>query len=222
MEYQFEMLRLAKNMTIPQQGRASGPNTQIPWANPDEWNQVLLSIKTVEKNHPKDCEVLKKLALDIHQRYNVLNDVIEKICLKTCINCTDVCCVRASLWFDFKDLLYVYFGQQDFPEYQIYKALPINDQAINDQTENNKAKNQQGNQKSGCCHLSKQGCKLPRTSRPFICTWYFCSAQKDYLLNNKENMPGNIKAQIDESMLEIKSFRNKLEDLFIESASGSV
>ena len=174
-------------------------NANIPWSNQEEWDQVLLSIKQVERSNPAALIDLHKMAVKIRGLYESLSESIAAICSHTCTGCQDICCVRASIWFDFKDLLYIYFGLDQFPRFQIRK-ISLEGQ--------NKA----------CRHLTKKGCVLSRIERPFVCTWYFCSSQKKYLTK----CPDNMKEKIDQVLLEIKDLRKRMEEQFIFSVAGSV
>ncbi len=79
---------------------------------------------------------------------------LDRLCRLSCPSCVDICCVRATVWYDFRDLLFLFCLQQKLPSAQIATK---------------KGK--------GCDHLRAAGCELPRVVRPFVCTWYICPAQ---------------------------------------------
>ncbi|MCP4669822.1 MAG: hypothetical protein GY857_00825 [Desulfobacula sp.] len=164
--------------------------SNIPWQMDEEWSQVLLSLKAIE-NKGRLTAILNT-AEKIQQKFEIMSKPMEKLCSHTCINCEDICCLRATIWFDFKDLLYIYFATGKFPGSQIKK--------INLE-----------NQIQACSCLTKNGCILPRIERPFVCTWYFCPAQKEYL---KHFHPGLL-LDFEQILLDIKELRNKIEDEFI-------
>jgi hypothetical protein len=167
-------------------------HTNIPWYTAEEWEQVFLSIKKINDLYGQKLVNIYKTALQIRQKFEEMSGPIEKVCSRTCIYCDDICCIRATIWFGLKDLLYIYFGLNKFPAYQIIK-------------------NSSGNRKKACCHFSEKGCMLERLERPFVCTWYFCSEQKKYLaLHHQKTKP-----TIDKSLMEIKDLRNKMEEEFI-------
>ncbi len=168
----------------------------IPWQKSQDWKQVFESIKRIDNLYSHKMKTIRKMAKQIRCHYDQISESIEKVCLQTCPNCTDICCIRATIWFDFKDLLYVYFGLDTFPAAQIIKKRSATF--------------------SACNCLSKKGCKLLRMERPFVCTWYFCPAQTTYLCDNDIR----VKMAIDDHLKEIKALRQKMEDTFILVASG--
>lgn len=175
-------------------------NVELPWQTLVEWKQIQLSFKAVSDRHTSksgsDEKIfqIKQLAGKIRKEYHFLSAPINQICDITCKQCHDICCLKATIWYDFKDLLYLYFGQERFPESQIYK-IKTGEQA-------------------GCCNLAATGCFRTRFERPFVCTWYFCAEQKA-LLSHENPL---LKARVDASLARIKDFRNQMEELFIRSA----
>jgi len=172
--------------------------TKIPWCSDKEWCQVGCSIKRIHSLYRDKLGPVIEMAGKIRQNYEHLSVPIEELCSHTCVTCGDICCIRATIWFDLKDLLYLYFGLNVFPDAQIVKR-------------------NQGDQKTGCCHFSKKGCTLERTERPFVCTWYFCPEQGDYL---NRYYPEKRQA-IDRRLIEIKTLRNEMEAAFIRISCGA-
>ncbi|MEN8210622.1 MAG: hypothetical protein ABFR31_02815 [Thermodesulfobacteriota bacterium] len=170
--------------------------SNTPWQIDEEWNQVLLSLKAIDSEGKGRLSELFRIAEKIKKEFEIMSEPMEQLCSCTCIKCEDICCVRATIWFDFKDLLYIYFGAGKFPESQIKK-------------------NTLKNQVRACHCFTKKGCALPRTERPFVCTWYLCPAQKEYLLNYNPKLIHDF----DQTLLNIKGLRNKIEEEFV-CASG--
>lgn len=166
--------------------------SNIPWQTDEEWNQVLLTFKAIEKRGEERLNELFKITNKIKKEFVIMSEPMDQLCSYACINCEDICCVRATIWFDFKDLLYIYFGTGIFPESQIKKVILKN-------------------QIRACSCFTKKGCVLPRTQRPFVCTWYICPAQKEYL---KHYYP-KLLHDFEQTLLNIKDLRNKLEEQFI-------
>lgn len=167
-------------------------HSNIPWYTAEEWSQVFLSIKKIDDLYEQKLVNVYKTASQIRQRFEEISGPIEKVCSHTCVYCEDICCIRATIWFDFKDLLYIYFALNKFPAFQIIK-------------------NSSGRREKACCHFSKKGCVLSRVERPFVCTWYFCSEQKKYLVCHHQK----IKQNFDHILIEIKDLRSKMEEEFI-------
>jgi len=135
--------------------------------------------------------------MTIRQKYEAMSEPIENVCSHTCLYCEDICCKRATIWFDLKDLLYIYFGLNRFPVSQMIKKKG-------------------GTQEKACCHFSEKGCTLERIDRPFVCIWYFCPAQTKHMLFHHEK----IKKTIDQGLNEIKVLRHKMEEEFIRISSS--
>ncbi len=169
--------------------------TAVPWQDEAQWEQVFESIQRIAERQIEIIGPIRDLAAGIYSHYGQLTGIIEDICSHSCPGCLDVCCIRATLWFDFKDLLYIYFAFGSLPKAQISKKIDDGVQS--------------------CCHLTEKGCSLSRTQRPFVCTWYFCPPQKEYLSLQDSEMQNTI----DGHLKEIKLLREKIEDEFIRAAS---
>jgi len=164
---------------------------QIPWIHGYDWLQVTsLIARTVSIMGP-EVQTLKGLALDISLEYQGVDSQMEALCEKSCISCTDICCMRATVWYDLKDLLVIYLSTGGLPERQIFR-----DEA------------------KACCHLTVSGCRLSRSERPFICTWYICAEQKK-LLRARLDPEQSLSAKIEK----IKELRNNLEARYIACSS---
>ncbi|MCP3889550.1 MAG: hypothetical protein GY702_11865 [Desulfobulbaceae bacterium] len=164
---------------------------QIPWIHGYDWLQVTSSIVRTVSIMGAEVQTLKGLALDISLEYQGIDSQMEELCKKSCISCTDICCVRATVWYDLKDLLVIYLSTGGLPGRQIYR-----DEA------------------KACCHLTASGCRLPRSERPFICTWYICAEQKKLL--SPSSVPGpSLSGEIEK----IKGLRNNLETRYIAFSS---
>lgn len=166
--------------------------SDIPWQTAEDWNQVLLSFKAVENKGKDKLTALSGIAKKIQKNYEIISEPMESLCACTCVNCEDICCMRATVWFDFKDLLYIYFATGKLPESQIKKITLKN-------------------QIRTCGCLTQQGCILSRTERPFVCTWYLCPTQKEYL---KQYYPERL-LDFEQTLLNIKELRNKIEEEFV-------
>lgn len=145
-----------------------------------------LFFRTIENVNQKRLYPVHALAREIRDLLDALSDPIEHLCSATCPGCKDICCERATIWYDFKDLVYLYFGMGRLPEKQI-KKIP-------------------GPVRPQCSNLTETGCRLPRRERPFVCTWYFCP---DLTKNPQyRNTPFSTKIE------EIKELRSRMEEAF--------
>lgn len=159
-----------------------------PWSSPDQWQEAGCAMTAVLGTRGHRFDALREWANLIRARLLYLDRFMNTLCADTCPDCTDNCCQRATVWYDFKDLLGFHLGMASVPTEQ-FTPLP----------------------KRPCQYLGSAGCTLSRLQRPFICTWYICAAQheamaawapsrKQYLIN---------------SLVAIKSARNRMEHLFI-------
>ncbi len=133
----------------------------IPWACEEDWTQIVLSLSKVISAHSaleSETAKIRTLSQQIVQTYADIEPILERVCLASCPTCTDVCCRRATVWYDLKDLLTIFLNTGRFPDKQIYRRAD-----------------------NSCCNLTPSGCGLKRSDRPFICTWYICPDQKNVI-----------------------------------------
>ena len=168
-----------------------------PWKNPFVWQEVEKFITTIDQAHQADLEILRKQAGTICGLFEKLSVVMNDLCFLTCPNCQDICCMRATIWYDFKDLLYLYFALGKLPDRQITKV------SLDGQTT------------GCCCHFTPTGCNLSRFERPFVCTWYLCPNQKK-VLSSTHHRAGEINKMLDE----IKVLRAQMESAFCQISAG--
>lgn len=125
-----------------------------PWNSSELWSQAVRSLECLRAKRRPNLQQAKQLAERIEKKLRAVNGDLETLCNETCESCIDICCKKATVWYDFKDLLYLYFSSGCLPAGQIYKNPDLS-----------------------CSNLAPSGCRLPRTMRPFICTWYICPDQ---------------------------------------------
>ncbi|MCB2228811.1 MAG: hypothetical protein KQH53_19210 [Desulfarculaceae bacterium] len=129
------------------------PYAGPPWAAPELWaeaNAALLRLCAGQGMGPA-----RALAEELARALDSLEPAMERLCGATCPRCLEPCCVRARVWADFPDLLFMHLSGQALPVAQL-RAEPG----------------------GPCAHLGPKGCRLPRLSRPWVCTWYLCPEQK--------------------------------------------
>lgn len=162
----------------------------VPWAGQESWAEMVGSIAATISDLGPEAATLKSLAKQIVYEYNALDEVMEGLCLRSCPGCLDVCCNRATVWYDLKDLLALYLSSGIFPARQIYRRAD-----------------------NSCCYLSPSGCCLARSERPFICTWYICPEQKMFL---REQHDSSLIRAIDR----VKRARNQLGKSYLQARSS--
>lgn len=166
-----------------------------PWKQPEEWSQVVVSIEQTVANQNAKLDRAREIAGQIEKLYKKINDGFDAVCGVTCVSCMDVCCKKATVWYDFKDLLFIYLMQGKLPESQISKQPDLS-----------------------CTNLTSSGCAIRRIERPFICTWYICPPQSAVL---KEEAFAEVSKIIQASKDDMKILRNHLEESFLKAVSSA-
>ena len=170
------------------------PRFSAPWSEPKAWNEATSAIGGTRLQNRHDAERCSTTAKRILKLYRELDDPMSALCAVTCPTCNDSCCLRASVWYDFKDLLYIHFSGQDWPPHQ---ALSI--------------------ESRHCQYLTPNGCALPRSIRPFICIWYLCPSQKQMIIRCRDR---GFKG-LDAHLQSLKDERRLLEAQYIDAVDPS-
>ena len=164
----------------------------MPWASPGSWPAANQALDYHLQRYRADLKPLKILALEIQSYLNSFFPILDELCSHSCPWCPEPCCLSASVWFDFKDLLFLHLNKLS-----ISPAQPKADL------------------KTPCRCLGSRGCRLPRITRPWICTWYLCPTQTAKLKNDEVHK----RESIEHTIAQIKSGRNLLESEFIHIVS---
>lgn len=171
----------------------------IPWQSAEEWQETRQFIHTIDKVNKNDFGQIYTFAASARKLFEEISSPMDDICSAVCVKCRDICCEKATIWYDFKDLLYLYFAFNTLPESQITKNI------------------KKDGSTSHCTHLTETGCALSRLKRPFVCTWYICSAQKQFISSGAQKDHSQIQSKIEK----IKLLRNSMESGFCQISSGS-
>lgn len=111
----------------------------------------------------------------------------------TCTRCPEPCCLRASVYFDLTDLIYLHLNGTRVPDRQLRETAG--------QT---------------CRYLTTRGCGLERSRRPWACTWYLCPTQTGRLTTEGR------RAEVETLLAEAKLCRRALERKFIAAVAGEL
>lgn len=163
----------------------------VPWHTIGRWQEANASLaKTIDNHEPAltDC---RRQARQTRRLLESLFPLMEKLCRRTCPDCTDICCQRAWVWADFRDLLFFHLAGIPAPEQQLVCR-----------------------QGDHCRNVGPSGCRLERLQRPFVCTWYICPAQTRLLDNRPEE-----KRHLTSALEQIKTLRKRTESTFIRIVS---
>jgi hypothetical protein len=161
--------------------------SSVPWNTLATWQEANACMAyTIRQNQA----VLAESRRQAHQIKRLLESTfprMDRLCRKTCPDCTDICCHKAWVWVDFKDLLFLHLAGIPAPGHQLLSR-----------EENN------------CRYGGSNGCRLDRIRRPFVCTWYLCPAQTQCLRKKPAEMQ-----VIQMSLRQIKELRHEMERSFI-------
>jgi hypothetical protein len=164
----------------------------LPRGATSQWKQAHQSLSFHLCRHPNAWENALATANVLETRLGTIFPILDDLCINTCPWCPEPCCQKAKIWFDFKDLLFLHFAHKP-----IALSPPL---AAFEDT---------------CRYLSRKGCTLPRSSRPWICTWYLCPVQTA-ILRKRDSRQHDAFYRI---VQEIKGLRQALEEEFIKVVS---
>ena len=124
------------------------------WDAPGDWREAQISIGHHLNVYAGRSGVLVDAAGVIAGKIDSLEPVLDHLCERTCPDCGEPCCVRATVRYDFRDLVFLHFLGKGLP---VGQPSPVAGEA--------------------CSCLGEKGCLIPRVMRPFMCTWYLCPGQ---------------------------------------------
>lgn len=160
-----------------------------PWPTPDLWQAANDAIAAAIARGRYVLGDAFALGKQIYRRIEDLNCPMDTLCVRTCADCSSPCCGHAKVWYDFKDLLFLHLTAATIPPGQ---AIPTMDHT--------------------CRYLGRNGCQLPRTQRPFICTWYICAAQKAEIHSVSKSSAQFLFYSLDA----LKAGRRRLEEIYVK------
>ncbi|MGD9177897.1 MAG: hypothetical protein PVJ35_08135, partial [Desulfobacterales bacterium] len=164
----------------------------IPWASRSSWQAANQAIAYHLQRYRTDLKQLYDQAQALKSRLNAVFPILNALCTHSCPWCPDPCCLKANAWFDLKDLLFLHFNKLSIPPCQ-----------------------PKASSETPCRYFGSKGCRLPRITRPWICTWYLCPTQTAKL---RKDHPAKHKL-LDQAFAQIKSDRNLMESEYIRIAS---
>jgi len=162
-----------------------------PWNTPVLWQDANTCLAYTMRKKRSVLAESRRQAHQIRNRLELIFPLMDRLCRSTCPDCADICCRRAWVWVDFKDLLFLHLADIQVPGQQLLDQ-----------------------QKSRCRYRIPNGCRLDRLQRPFACTWYLCPVQTQWL----RKQPAKMK-RISASLQQIKRLRREMEASFIRAVS---
>jgi hypothetical protein len=158
------------------------------WADDEEWRQANHSLRLLFQRYDRDLASVRHSARLVAEMIDRLEPAQNDMCARVCPDCGGVCCRRARVGYDFRDLVLIHALGIETPPHQL-----------------------QTHQDSPCRYLGPGGCALPRLHRPFICTWYYC----DRMLALFYQLPRREQNRLTESMKTAQTTRVEMEAAFI-------
>jgi hypothetical protein len=165
--------------------------SSVPWTTPAQWQEANASLADAIQTQGPALAGSCRQAWQARRLLESIFPHMDVLCRQTCPACTDICCQRAWVWADFRDLLFCHLAGVDPPGRQLLSRTGDH-----------------------CRYGGPEGCRLDRIRRPFVCTWYLCPAQMQRLRETPAEMQ-----IISESLQQIKSCRKKMETSFIRAVS---
>jgi hypothetical protein len=159
-----------------------------PWSSSLAWQEVNQVFDYLIRLHRPELHFARALAGEIKVRLESIFPLMDELCLHTCPRCPEPCCLVAKVWIDFPDLLFMHLTNQHIPSAQLVEDL-----------------------KETCRYMSLRGCRLPRISRPWPCSWYLCPPQKTILRQNTRLLQDSYSYAV----RAIRVRRNEMEAEFI-------
>ena len=164
-----------------------------PWKQPEKWREINTILTQTTGNKKEGLARASSIAHEVRRQLHAVTKPMDSLCVQTCRFCTDICCLKASIWADFRDLIFWHMSGQAIPLHQTISHV-----------------------NQSCRYLGNHGCTLPRLSRPFVCTWYLCPSQVSRIRENPkyddwQGLPGALQS--------IKQHRKMLENAFVEAVS---
>lgn len=161
----------------------------IPYRNPRDWREAVHVLESLAGRQQRRLIHAADLARGIRDRLESVFPDLDSLCALSCPWCPDPCCLKAAVYADFRDLVFLALSRTPAPPLQM-------------------------RERSGepCRYHTARGCVLPRIRRPWICTWYLCAEQKALVRGFKKDY-----RRLTERLEEIRTLRKLVEELFIEA-----
>lgn len=159
-----------------------------PWGSKIAWQEAHGNIGYHTLRYKAELKPVVTIARRTRARMETVFELLDDLCAATCSRCPDPCCLTASPWFDFRDLIFLHLNRLAIPLAQPIEAY-----------------------RAACHYLSPRGCILPRPLRPWVCTWYLCPVQTANLKKRCSDRYNTFNRTVQE----IKGCRRQLEDAYI-------
>lgn len=165
----------------------------LPWSTSSSWSEALYALKRLVVRHAKELGPARTLAEAVRIHLESVFPALDALCRVTCPECPSPCCLEASVYADFRDLLFLVVLDLSPPPGQLRDAAD-----------------------ASCRYHTPRGCILPRMQRPWICTWYLCARQKALL----RQWPETDRQRLFSTLDAIRGERRAMEAAFLGVVAG--
>ncbi|MBC2711033.1 MAG: hypothetical protein HGJ94_08580 [Desulfosarcina sp.] len=165
--------------------------SSVPWNTLALWQEANTCLAVTIRRNQSVMTESRQLTKQIQHLLESIFPHMDRLCREACPDCADICCYRAWVWADFRDLLFLHLA-----------GIPVPDQQL------------LCRQGARCRYGGPGGCRLDRIQRPFVCTWYLCPAQTRIL----GDQPAE-KQRLLTTLQQIKSRRRQMETVFIRAVT---
>jgi hypothetical protein len=175
---------------IPIAPRCGGAGDIPPWSAVTDWVALNRGFQYLIRKSSGSLHAAQQTARRIENDLLLLGALFDELADATCARCPRSCCRDARVWLDFKDLLFIHLSGQLPPAHQLRREMD-----------------------ERCRFLTPTGCCLPRLSRPWVCTWYVCPAQREVL--SRDLIMGEVR--LARLRRDVGRMRDRMEDEFVRA-----
>jgi hypothetical protein len=163
-----------------------------PWRSDQLWQAADRTLQYLICRHHHQLDQARNTAGCIKTLIVSIDDALNILGSEICAQCLAPCCKVADVSYDFKDLVFIHMAEQAMPKGQPRRMAG-----------------------EICRYLGPEGCLIPRIQRPWICTWYICAAQKNYMDGHHEISRSHLLSVI----AQISTLRKQMESVFIDTVA---
>jgi hypothetical protein len=93
-------------------------NPAPPWGSRPVWQEANRSIDIHIYGYRAEFGPAVTIAREIRSRLASIFPFLDHLCMATCRCCPEPCCLTASPWYDFRDLLFLHLNLIEIPRSQ--------------------------------------------------------------------------------------------------------
>lgn len=123
----------------------------LDFRDPPAFWKTVQDIKDFFKDNAALMGTVMDKGIQFRQAYAIMDPLIQTYTAEVCPYCGTVCCCNRHGFPEFADIVAIIAMKGNIPQYD----FAVDHNAL-------------------CQFIGEKGCVLPRTERPYRCTWYFC------------------------------------------------